>query len=105
MHVVAVQIAGAAAVAGLSLEEVRAVADEAAQFTGSMGVAMQICRIPGKVPPRGCDFTFAGQTGHMKMLSACLISFFLRRLTTLFDPGNAHSSMQGRQEACAYQVS
>ena len=53
------QIAGAAAAAGLPLEEVRAVADEAARSTGSMGVATQICRIPGENPPRGCAATLA----------------------------------------------
>lgn len=49
----ALQIAGAAAASGLSLAEVRNVAQEAAVSIGSMGVATQICKIPGEKPPRG----------------------------------------------------
>jgi len=47
-----VQIAGAAAVAGLSLEEVKKEAELAACAVGSMGLANRICTIPGEVPPR-----------------------------------------------------
>ena len=47
------QIVGAAAASGLALEEVRKLAQQVADSVGSMGMATQICRIPGDTPPRG----------------------------------------------------
>ena len=50
-----VQVAGAAAAAGLSLEEVRQEAEQAAAAVGSMGVASRACSTPGEEPARRCD--------------------------------------------------
>lgn len=47
----AVQVAGAAAEAGLSLSEVAAEAREAASRVGSMGVALSTCSLPGAAAP------------------------------------------------------
>ncbi|XP_042000283.1 putative 3,4-dihydroxy-2-butanone kinase [Salvia splendens] len=45
------KIAGAAAVSGLSLEEVAAEAKRASDMVGTMGVALSVCTLPGQVTP------------------------------------------------------
>ncbi|XP_042002904.1 putative 3,4-dihydroxy-2-butanone kinase [Salvia splendens] len=45
------KIAGAAAVLGLSLEEVAAEAKRASDMVGTMGVALSVCTLPGQVTP------------------------------------------------------
>ena len=47
------QIAGAAAAAGLSLDKVKAEVEAVASSVGSMGMATQICSVPGNEPARG----------------------------------------------------
>ena len=47
-------------------------AQEAAQSTGSMGVATEICRIPGEKPPRGCA-TDSRKTRNAYSKSACFL--------------------------------
>ncbi|CAA0811273.1 Dihydroxyacetone kinase [Striga hermonthica] len=44
------KVAGAAAAAGLPLEEVAAEAKRASEMVGTMGVALSVCSIPGQVP-------------------------------------------------------
>ncbi len=43
------QVAGAAADAGLSLAEVAAEAKHASEVVGTMGVALSVCTLPGQV--------------------------------------------------------
>lgn len=43
------QVAGAAAAAGLSLNDVAAEAKHASEIVGTMGVALSVCTIPGQV--------------------------------------------------------
>lgn len=45
-------MAGAAAAAGLPLEEVRKEAEAAAASVGSMGLASRVCCLPGEQPAR-----------------------------------------------------
>ncbi|GER54172.1 dihydroxyacetone kinase [Striga asiatica] len=44
------KVAGAAAAAGLPLEEVAAEAKRASEMVGTMGVALSVCSVPGQVP-------------------------------------------------------
>ena len=43
------KVAGAAAAAGLSLDEVAAEAKRASEMVGTMGVALSVCTLPGQV--------------------------------------------------------
>lgn len=43
------QVAGAAAACGLSLDEVAAEAKRASEMVGTMGVALSVCTLPGQV--------------------------------------------------------
>ncbi|VVA19578.1 PREDICTED: dihydroxyacetone kinase [Prunus dulcis] len=45
------KIAGAAAAAGLSLADVAAEASRASEMVGTMGVALSVCTLPGRVTP------------------------------------------------------
>jgi dihydroxyacetone kinase len=48
------QVAGAAAAAGQPLEEVAAVASQAAASMSTLGVALSVCTLPGHQPSDRC---------------------------------------------------
>lgn len=63
-----VQIAGAAAASGLSLEKVRAEAEAAANDVGSMGVAAECCSLPGKeASSRQADISNSDDSSHLSL--------------------------------------